>query len=281
MEILGVETEFALKDQPNNLPLKFQVSEIIKENYFTLIDSYNPHFDTLKSIKQKSVSENVVFSRADKGNSVVATNKFDYINKTLSFFDNDIYTLLNKDPTFIFKQELKSCFSNSKSNISPSEQFKLLLMNPQAPKLYSLIKLNKTNFPIRPVVSFVTAPAYKLSRKLIQIILHHTNFTSYFSVKNSQVLINNIKVINIPNNAKLISFDVQYLFPSIPLKDTIILVEKLLFATNTNPVIINDILCLLIVCLKQNYFQFQNKIYSCSKGLIMGNPLSLLLAEIL
>ena len=70
------------------------------------------------------------------------------------------------------------------------------------------------------------------------------------------------------------------MFPSIPPKDTSILVKKLLFATNTNPLIINDILCLLTVCLKQNYFQFQNKIYSCSKGLIMGNPLSPLLAKI-
>ena len=110
--------------------------------------------------------------------------------------------------------------------------------------------------------------------------MHHTNFTLYFSLKNSQVLINKINNINIPNNAKLISFEVQNLFPSIPYKDTIILVEKRLFASNTNPVIIKDILCLLTVCLKLTYFQFQNKIYSCSKGLIMGNPLRQLLAEI-
>ena len=46
MATLGVKTRFALKDQPNNLLLMFQASKIIKENYFTLIDSYNPHFDT-------------------------------------------------------------------------------------------------------------------------------------------------------------------------------------------------------------------------------------------
>ena len=50
METLSNETEFALKDQPNNLPLKFQASKVIKENYFTIIDSYNPHFGTSKSI---------------------------------------------------------------------------------------------------------------------------------------------------------------------------------------------------------------------------------------
>ena len=128
METLGVETEFALKDQPNNLPLKFQASKIIKENYFTLIDSYNPHFDTLKSIKQKSVSENIVFSRADKGNSVVALNTSDYINKTLSFLDNDIYTSFNNDCSSIFQQGPKSCFFDSKPIISPLEQPKLPLI---------------------------------------------------------------------------------------------------------------------------------------------------------
>ena len=66
--------------------------------------------ETLKSIKQKSVSENIVFSRADKCNSVVDLNTSDYINKTLSFLDNDIYTPLNKYPIFIFQRELKSFF---------------------------------------------------------------------------------------------------------------------------------------------------------------------------
>ena len=39
-------------------------------------------------------------------------------------------------------------------------------MNPQPPKLYSLIKLHKIDRPIRPVVSFTTAPSVKLSKKL-------------------------------------------------------------------------------------------------------------------
>ena len=36
----------------------------------------------------------------------------------------------------------------------------------------------------------------------------------------------------------------------------------------------------LKVCLEQNYFEFNNDFYTSNEGLIMGNPLSPLLAEI-
>lgn len=153
-------------------------------------------------------------------------------------------------------------------------------MNPQPPKLYSLIKIHKQDYPVRPIVSFVTSPSVKLSEKLISIILTHTNFVSTYSIKNTYNLVENIKDICIPNNAKLISFDVQNLFPSIPPKDVIKLVQSLLDKNNINPITKEEIIDSLKICLKQNYFQFNNNIYTCEEGLIMGNPLSPLLADI-
>lgn len=93
-------------------------------------------------------------------------------------------------------------------------------------------------------------------------------------------MINKVKNLHLPNNSKLISFDVTNLFPSIPPHETIILVKKMLYDKNVNVIIINEILHLLEICLDQNYFQFNNKIYTAQDGLIMGNPLSPILAEI-
>lgn len=70
------------------------------------------------------------------------------------------------------------------------------------------------------------------------------------------------------------------MFPSIPPKEVITLVEKLLEKNKVNVIEKHDIVNLLEVCLRQNYFQFNNNIYTCTEGLIMGNPLSPLLAEI-
>ena len=186
---------------------------------------------------------------------------------------------MNFDPTPTFQKLIREVIKDL-SIFHENEKYKLTVMNPQTPKMYSLLKLHKNNMPIRPVVSYITAPSVKLSNKLIEIITKYCNFKSKFSIKNSFELVENIKNINIPNNAKLISFDVQNLFPSIPPNETLILVEELLTKNNTNYIIKQDILEALSVCLDQNYFEFDNTVYISKEGLIMGNPLSPLLAEI-
>ena len=152
--------------------------------------------------------------------------------------------------------------------------------NPQPPQLYSLIKLHKTGYPIRPVVSYIPAPTYKISKFLINTITKYCNFKSTTSINNSFELVDKIKNFNLPSNAKLISFDVVNLFPSVPPSETIELVKNLLNLNNVNVVIQNEIITLLETCLHQNYFSFDGKYYFSNEGLIMGNPLSPLLAEI-
>ena len=73
---------------------------------------------------------------------------------------------------------------------------------------------HKEGIPIRLVVSFVTAPSYKLSKKLFNITQFHTN--SKFSIKNSSELIHKVKDLHIPDRAILLSFDIRNLFPSVP-----------------------------------------------------------------
>lgn len=51
----------------------------------------------------------------------------------------------------------------------------------------------------------------------------------------------------------------QNLFPSISLSETILLVSKLFDRNYVNPIIKYDMLNALKVCLKQKYFQFDNK----------------------
>ena len=67
-------------------------------------------------------------------------------------------------------------------------------MNPQPSKLYFLIKLHKDNEPVRPVVSFLTEPSVRLSKRLIPLIMYNTNFKPTFTIKKSaHQLIDNVK----------------------------------------------------------------------------------------
>lgn len=120
----------------------------------------------------------------------------------------------------------------------------------------------------------------KISNKMIDIISTHCKFTAKYSIKNSYELVQNIKDLNIPNNAILLSFDVKNLFPSIPPIEVIDIIDNKLTENRTNIIVKQDIINTLVVCLDQNYFEFNDNIYMAKEGLIMGNPLSPLLAEL-
>ena len=277
LEVLGVETELALNNIPLNTSIKHEAASLIKKEFLkTCIPKQD--IQIAKDINNKS--SDIIFTKADKGNTVVAINKVDYIQKTLEFLNLNNYLTLKRDPTDIFQKTIKTTIQNCKSLFSDMDSTRLTLMNPQSPKLYSLIKLHKPGYPIRPVVSFFSAPSYKLSKKLIDIIKSNTNFSAKFEIKNSYDLVKKIENITLPNNAKLISFDVTNLFPSIPINETITLVDQLLSLNRVNLIIKQDIINSLTVCLNQNYFEFNNITYTSKNGLIMGNPLSPLLAEI-
>ena len=219
LEILGVETELIL----NKLKLpkhKHNLAGKIEEsNGFS--KKLDPNLVLVKSIQAKSreIDKEVVFTRADKGKTIIAIDKVDYISKTKDFIESH-YFPLNKDPTDEYQKEIKKVVQDS-ILFDEFESNKITLMNPQAPKLYSFIKLHKENNPIRPVVSFIAAPSTRLSRKLIDIISFHTKFEAKYSIKNSIDLVNKIQDLKLPTTAKLISFDVKNLFPSIPPKEVL------------------------------------------------------------
>ena len=231
----------------------------------------------IHSIKQKLIDNKIVFTRADKGNSVIAISEAEYKNKTEVFLCN--YKVSNCDPTSSFQNEIDNCIAEC-SFFDDRDSYLLTNMNPQPPKLYSLVKLHKVDNPIRPVVSYMTAPAYKLAKRMINIISFNTNFDPKFAIKNSLELINRIKDLNIPKNSILLSFDVKNLFPSVPPNEVIELSNNLMIKNKCDSLIREDILKMFKICLKQNYFEFAKKIYIDENSLAMGNPLSPLAAEI-
>lgn len=152
-------------------------------------------------------------------------------------------------------------------------------MNPQCPRLYGQPKVHKTDIPVRPVVSYNTAPAYKLAKygnKIIKNILH---FKPKYGIKNSLQLIDLIKDLKMPNNATLVSFDVVSLFTNIPTNELKIIINKYMEKININFTKRHEINTLLNTCIEQNYFRFNNNFYSQSSGLAMGSPISPILAE--
>src|SRR5436190_3915956 len=113
------------------------------------------------------------------------------------------------------------------------------------------------------------------SNKLVNL----EQFPSY-SVKNRYEFINEIKNIKLTEDEYLVSFDVEALYPNVPMDKTLNLVNDWLLSLNLSPQEIKEYMILINLCMKQNTFQFNNKYYTQLDGTAMGNPLSCLLANI-
>lgn len=92
------------------------------------------------------------------------------------------------------------------------------MMNPSAPVLYDLSKIHKSDISIRPVVSYIKAPSYKICKtinlKLSQILNFQLKYIP--SIKNSVDFVKKINNVFIPANVHVASFDICSLFTSIP-----------------------------------------------------------------
>ena len=100
------------------------------------------------------------------------------------------------------------------------------------------------------------------------------------SVKNNIELVKKTQHIHISHNSTLASFNITNLYTNVPIKETIQTLEHLLRHNNTPETHIHEIITLTKIITEQNYFTYNNKIYTQTDGLPMGSPISGILAEI-
>jgi hypothetical protein len=79
--------------------------------------------------------------------------------------------IIPTDPTKTYQTSFRR-INSSKTLVPQDTRGKYINMNPFAPTIKGLIKLHKQDQPIRPVVNWRNAPAYKLSRLFTQKVNH-------------------------------------------------------------------------------------------------------------
>ncbi|PFX26908.1 hypothetical protein AWC38_SpisGene8415 [Stylophora pistillata] len=133
---------------------------------------------------------------------------------------------------------------------------------------------------MRPIVSFCGSPTYQLSKYLTTILQPLTD-KSRHKLQSTEDFINATKTVQIPDDYKLVSFDVKSLFTSIPLQLALQCTETAIRkSTEPLPLPTDDIMDLLNICLTSTYFQYNGKHYKQLHGTAMGSPVSVVIAEI-
>ena len=160
---------------------------------------------------------------------------------------------------------------------------KLYPTGASSPKYYGLPKVHKTGIPLRPIVFSVRSVSYETAKELSKILKPLVGSTSY-SVRNTQDFIHSIQDVRLQDDECMVSYDVEALFTSVPVKPAIAIIQKKLEAdkdlhlrTTMSP---KQIISLLEFCLTNTYFTYQGKFYEQTDGIAMGSPMSPIVANL-
>ena len=140
-------------------------------------------------MQKKFKSESLYVSKADKGNTVVIMKRNEYDGKVLDFLNTNGGKQIQFNITK-FSKGARKYIDMTNLLLDQREKCFLKAMNPVPPRLYGLPKLHKQGVSIRPVVSYISSPTYRLCKFLDNWFKKQTNFQPQFSVKNTLELVN-------------------------------------------------------------------------------------------
>lgn len=170
-------------------------------------------------------SKDVFYMKPDKGNGIVVLDRSDYEERMQNLLRDGAYEeiidgrLVNNNPVNVMQNKIKNLLKEFVENQELNSNFTrtLTISNPSAPMMYGLPKILKNGKKMRPIVSCCNSPSSKLS-KWIAHELEELNIPMEFEVKNTLDLVERLKNVQIQDDKVLVSFDVEALFPSIPVQ---------------------------------------------------------------
>jgi hypothetical protein len=154
-------------------------------------------YRTLCSIKSKLNENNATITLADKGNSLVILPTLQYNTKIQNFIDSNNFQTSPTNPTLNYLKQIRNTIYRNTILIPKYHRWRLINLNPSTPT----IKLHKAVQPIRSVVNWRNAPAYKLARHFTCKISQLAPLPNTFNIKNFTDLIHELHCT--PHNPNL------------------------------------------------------------------------------
>ena len=212
--------------------------------------------------------------KADKGNTIVITYLENYYDKIQDFIDDNNFTCVSSDPTKKYQREVRNSINGCPHVIPLNTKQRHVVMNPTSPQIRGLIKVHKSDAPIRPIVNWTNAPAYRLAKQLVLFLNTHLPLPYAYNIKNTIHLLNDLWEIPWNENLYLASFDISNMYTNILTDQIPSFLRILCTHHNIDPQLQSEIIRLCQLVLTQNYFTFRSSTYLQTTGLAMGAPTS-------
>ena len=250
-------------------------------------------YRTRKFLKE---NRNVIITLADKGGKIVIADRETYNMKMETFMNDSIkrniifkvnlpfddrrlyvegkFTSVIKNINKYLLEDVKKGYPNCCYQLS-AESFIIA-------RLYGLFKIHKLDMPMRPIISTTNCMGQKLIKWLLSKLGIIASHVSGFKIKNSHSVFEILNGFSLNQDSILSTSDFDNMYTNINFGKTKNIIKKYyhLIAEETT-VPINIFLMALSFFIEDDaYFTFNDIIYRQCKGLLMGNALSGILAEI-
>ena len=178
------------------------------------------------------------------------------------------------------EEKIQQISRKMKNRLSPQEYLRLYPSGSCPGKFNGTAKVHKISendtvdeLPIRPIVSNIGTATYDLSNYLAKLLSPLSQ--SEYTIKNTKQFIEQIRMKQVPDDYKIVSFDVKSLFTNVPLEKTIEITLKRIYERKeiNTPLSKKEMKQLLTLCTKYLHFIDDNKVYQQNDGITMGSPL--------
>jgi len=122
--------------------------------------------------------ENAIIVKAGKGKTSIILYSDEYAEKMHTFLNDNNFQTIQTNPTDIFRTLLTKTLQQCDLIINKNQIKNLLQKKPQAPTLKAQIKIHK---PGRPVINNMNAPAYKISKYLVNKLNKYLNLEHQYT----------------------------------------------------------------------------------------------------
>lgn len=225
----------------------------------------------------------IIIVKADKGGATVAMYKIEYEQKMWSLLsDNNTYKEVKRNLLKRLEDD-SNHFMKTLAELGVLDETtrkRMTRHNRVLPRIYALPKVHKTDTPLRPIVSYIDSPAEDIAKLLSSIL--KPAIKDKYDVKNSAEVVEKIQDLTIEDNEELVSFDIVSLFPSIPIKHAIELLEEIWDEITKLTAIPKGLFFKMVsfVLEEATFFTFLGRIFQQIDGSAMGSNISPLIAKL-
>ncbi|CAF3177808.1 unnamed protein product [Rotaria sp. Silwood2] len=238
------------------------------------------------ALKELKMDKSLIILRADKGNAVVCMDKLDYIERVNKILQDPkkFIKVLNDESEYdenLINNRLSRLLKEKKINQNTYD--KIYATGCSIPVLYCTVKVHKAKFPLRPIIAMCNAPNYKLATFLTNMIKNYKKESQSY-VKDSFEFTKILRTTSCNTNDVILSFDIESLYPNVPVTEAIQLGVELIWENNKihkfTTMTKTDLYILFNLAVRDLHFRFYNNYYRQTDGVAMGSPLAPILADL-